>query len=464
MNNRQATYNGIRMNVLQEDDKTVTLEQWGMKVRVARESVMFDKAPEDILVKEKEDFDILNPQEDILVKPEDVKHNDILPLDEKAVKDTDLIQQELQKLKDNGVTIDGLKDEHIGKILKFSAPHLFKFFAGMSDEKPVDVAAAPVVAETSAPITEVAEIKKSFKDQYGKKGEAIYYATANKQHRNPETFKKLEEDHLNSHMKDFSDIQNIVSYVFEVDKNKAKDALMGMEEIINPNLKENMMSRYMVDYPKAGVDVSTETSDDRHHENEKRRKEALSNFRAGLQKMLEDIDALENDDCGEDCPGCEKCEDMIDDSDVGMDKVEVAIDENMKNDIEVTPFPVSDDADLIAQTFLDDLKAEQDFNNDLPIERYQEVMKIAKDINPDTLTPDGRNLKMETIKELEAHQNFELKKSKIEEDGEAGGTTTVPANITGPGTTTANVVGFAAKLGADPKKKKTFKESLEETK
>ncbi len=36
-------------------------------------------------------------------------------------------------------------------------------------------------------------IKSAFKKEYGDKGEGVYYATANAQHRNPETFKKLEE-------------------------------------------------------------------------------------------------------------------------------------------------------------------------------------------------------------------------------------------------------------------------------
>lgn len=42
-------------------------------------------------------------------------------------------------------------------------------------------------------VSENDEVKKKFKDEYGKKkGEAIYYATANKQDRDPETFEKNE--------------------------------------------------------------------------------------------------------------------------------------------------------------------------------------------------------------------------------------------------------------------------------
>jgi hypothetical protein len=43
------------------------------------------------------------------------------------------------------------------------------------------------------------EVLNKFKDQYGKeKGEKIYYATANKQERDPETFEKNEESAIGS--------------------------------------------------------------------------------------------------------------------------------------------------------------------------------------------------------------------------------------------------------------------------
>jgi hypothetical protein len=48
--------------------------------------------------------------------------------------------------------------------------------------------------ETFKKLEEVEDIKKKFRDQYGKRGNSVYYATANKEHRNPETFKKLEEN------------------------------------------------------------------------------------------------------------------------------------------------------------------------------------------------------------------------------------------------------------------------------
>jgi hypothetical protein len=42
-------------------------------------------------------------------------------------------------------------------------------------------------------LEEAEEIKKKFKKEYGKEGEGIYYATANKEDRDPKTFEKLEE-------------------------------------------------------------------------------------------------------------------------------------------------------------------------------------------------------------------------------------------------------------------------------
>ena len=44
-------------------------------------------------------------------------------------------------------------------------------------------------------VAENAEVINKFKKEYGDKaGEAAYYATANKQHRNPETFHKMKEE------------------------------------------------------------------------------------------------------------------------------------------------------------------------------------------------------------------------------------------------------------------------------
>jgi hypothetical protein len=54
------------------------------------------------------------------------------------------------------------------------------------------------------------KVMQSFIDQYGdKKGEEIYYATANKEKRNPETFKKTDED---IHMTEYEEaIDNMIT-------------------------------------------------------------------------------------------------------------------------------------------------------------------------------------------------------------------------------------------------------------
>ena len=57
--------------------------------------------------------------------------------------------------------------------------------ATATDPNPVEAPVAESKLEEVA-----ADVAKKFKDQYGDKWKEIYYATANKQDRNPETFKK----------------------------------------------------------------------------------------------------------------------------------------------------------------------------------------------------------------------------------------------------------------------------------
>lgn len=102
----------------------------------------------------------------------------------------------------------------------------------------------------------------SFQKQYGKKkGKSVYYATAKKQHRSPETFKlKESEENINESDLTYKRVTVLMRKTFD------KIELEYLENLIN-SLKEKLK-----EYPNLTVDVVNEVNDRiKYYERKKQR-------------------------------------------------------------------------------------------------------------------------------------------------------------------------------------------------
>ena len=108
-----------------------------------------------------------------------------------------------------------------------------QFGDNLADKDVVDEFEAVKLSENEVAIDEMIageneEVKDKFKDEYGKDGEGIYYATANKQDRDPETFEKLEESRKGFSIE--SALEKMDSIIGEETNDKVTEILNSLTE------------------------------------------------------------------------------------------------------------------------------------------------------------------------------------------------------------------------------------------
>jgi hypothetical protein len=436
---RTAIYRGQRFNVVSENARYVTLEGFGYKKKVQLEEIIFEEEPLDDLPAERKSEELISEPivEDM---PTERVDNDILTQEqiESINNPKKVIKISFENWNDEAASAGDTDDR------------------GWENEDGVDM--TPDEEETQEGMTAVDKAV-----DFLKKSGAVHPSSS---HFNSGTWYSTDEmpnyqtgdvKILSFHLAGFDDEEE--NKIFDALKvNKLKETLAKFvipptpESAVTP--APDVSEKVTPDYPKFGLNLSVDTSADRHKENEDRRKTYVSDMKMKLKEMMDKIDEMEVPQQSQD-PNCELCT-MEESREEGID------------------FPYE-----TFEKFFDDFMMFAQHNNIVNGQGQINILEALKAFAKEKFVPEfiktlggpekALQILMKKVAEAGELQLTEIK--TLEEDGAASagegggvpndaGVVDVPLKGDG-GVSTANVANFNARLGGHIKRDDKLKNITE---